>query len=161
MNPKQIEDIQRTFKLVAPIKDKAASLFYQKLFELNPSLRPLFKSDIEEQGRKLMAAIGSVVSSLRHLDRVIPVLQKLGRKHVDYGVADEDYNTVAEALLWALEQGLGAEFTPDVKQAWTEAYLTVADVMMKAAHDKQFQDEFIELLSMGQSFIRQKDASPA
>ncbi|MGB1090691.1 MAG: globin family protein [Oceanobacter sp.] len=133
MTPEQIALVQGTFEKVEPIADKAAELFYGKLFELDPSLKPMFKGDIKEQGTKLMTMIGVAVRGLNNLDAIVPAVQNLGVRHVDYGVKDEHYDTVAAALLWTLEQGLGDAFTAEVKEAWTETYVTLATVMKDAA----------------------------
>jgi hemoglobin-like flavoprotein len=133
MTPDQITLVRSTFAQVVPIKEAAAGLFYGRLFELDPSLMPLFKGDIKEQGQKLMAMIGTAVAGLDRLETIVPAVQALGRRHVGYGVKDEHYDTVATALLWTLEQGLGAAFTPDVKAAWATAYGVLAGTMKGAA----------------------------
>jgi hemoglobin-like flavoprotein len=133
MTPEQIALVRSSFAKVVPIKETAADLFYGRLFELDPSLKPLFKGDIKEQGLKLMAMIGTAVGGLDRLDSIVPAVQALGRRHAGYGVKDEHYDTVAIALLWTLEQGLGAAFTPDVKTAWTSAYGVLAGTMKEAA----------------------------
>lgn len=120
-----------------PIKEKAAELFYSRLFTLDPSLKPLFKGDMKDQGRKLMAAIATVVMGLTELPKIVPIAQDMGRRHVGYGVKDNHYDTVAAALLWTLEQGLGKEFTPEVRDAWTGAYTTLASVMKTAANENR------------------------
>lgn len=130
---KQIDLVQSSFAKVAPIADAAARLFYNRLFELDPSLRKLFTSDLTEQGKKLMQMIGMVVGNLRNLDRLLPGVRALGERHSGYGVRDEHYATVGAALLWTLEQGLGAGFTDDVKEAWTVAYSLLAQTMQEAA----------------------------
>ena len=136
MTPQQIELIKSSFAKVAPISETAAELFYGRLFTLDPKLKPLFKGDMKEQGRKLMAMLATSVANLNNLGSIIPTVEALGRRHNDYGVKPKDYQTVAEALLWTLEQGLGDAFTPDVKQAWTECYVTLANVMQQAAVEK-------------------------
>ena len=118
----QITLVQNTFEKVAGIPDTVASLFYTRLFELDPSLKPMFKGDLTEQGRKLMQVMAYAVRALRDLDKVIPAVQALGQRHVGYGVKLEHYNTVGTALLWTLEQGLGSDFTPEVKAAWAAIY---------------------------------------
>jgi hemoglobin-like flavoprotein len=133
MTPKQIEIVQSTWALVAPIKDEAAAMFYGKLFEMDPSLSSLFKGDMKEQGRKLMAMITTAVNSLTRLDALVPAVQQLGRRHNGYGVADAHYATVGAALLWTLEAGLGAAFTDEVKDAWATTYGVLADTMKAAA----------------------------
>jgi len=133
MHPVQIELVQSSFARVEPIADTAATLFYGRLFELDPSLRLMFGGDMGQQGKKLMTTLKVVVNGLTRLDALVPAVQGLGRRHAGYGVADEHYDTVAEALLWTLHQGLGEYFTPDVAAAWSTAYGILADVMKAAA----------------------------
>lgn len=133
MTPEQIALVRSSFASVVPIKETAADLFYGRLFELDPSLKPLFKGDMKEQGLKLMAMIGTAVGGLDRLDSIVPAVQALGRRHIGYGVKTEHYDTVGSALLWTLEQGLGAAFTPEVKSAWTSAYGVLAGTMKEAA----------------------------
>lgn len=119
-------DVQRTFALVAQDAEGAAALFYQRLFELDPTLKSLFKSNMTEQGRKLMQMISVAVNALDRLDTIVPAVEALGQRHVAYGVTRAHYDTVGAALLWTLEQGLGAAFTPAVKEAWTAVYTLLA-----------------------------------
>lgn len=134
MTPAEVNLVKRTWSRVVPIKEAAAGLFYGKLFELDPAVKPLFRGDIQEQGAKLMATLNVVVESLDKLDQVVPVAQELAVRHVAYGVRPEHYDTVGTALLWTLEQGLGEGFTADVRQAWTQAYTTLAGAMKSAAY---------------------------
>ena len=133
MTPQQKQLVQATFAKVAPIADEAAALFYGRLFELDPSLRPMFTTDLTEQGRKLMRMIGMAVNGLDRLDELVPVVRQLGARHAGYGVRDEHYTTVATALVWTLEQGLGPDFTPEVKDAWVAVYGVLATTMKDAA----------------------------
>lgn len=133
MTPSQKSLVQETFAKVAPIADQAAALFYGRLFELDPSLRPLFKSDIRAQGQKLMQMLGYAVSKLDAPEELVPAVEGLGRKHVGYGVNDAHYATVGAALLWTLEKGLGPAFTADVEAAWAAAYAALSGMMMKGA----------------------------
>lgn len=133
MNERQVELVQATFRLVQPIAADAARLFYARLFELDPTLRPLFKHDLSEQGNKLMTALAFVVRGLRAPHVILPVVRDLGRRHAAYGVRDDHYATVGEALLWTLERGLGETFTPEVRGAWAAAYTLLADEMKLAA----------------------------
>jgi hemoglobin-like flavoprotein len=133
MTPQQVALVQSTWQQVLPIQEAAAALFYGRLFELDPQLRPLFKGDLQEQGAKLMAMIGTAVAGLERLPTLVPAVQALGRRHAGYGVRPAHYGTVAGALLWTLEGGLGAAFTDDVRAAWTAAYMTLATVMQEAA----------------------------
>lgn len=135
MDQESIRLVQQTWKQVDPIREQAAALFYGRLFELDPSLRPLFKGDMAEQGRKLMNMLAAAAMGLDRLDSIVGEVQALGRRHVAYGVQDAHYDTVGAALLWTLEQGLGDAFTPQVKAAWAEAYTLLADTMKQAAAD--------------------------
>ena len=125
--------VQESWSKVVPIADDAAKLFYARLFELDPSLTSLFPEDLTEQRKKLMATLGVAVKGLADLDSLVPVLQRLGERHVGYGVKDAHYDTVGAALLWTLAQGLGAAFTGPVEAAWTEVYGVVATTMKDAA----------------------------
>lgn len=116
-----------------PISDAAADLFYGKLFELNPGLKPLFKGDMKEQGYRLMMMINTAVASLDNLDNIVPAVQKLGKRHVDYGVIEEDYDTVGIALIWTLSKGLGEAFTDEVEDAWRTVLTLLSTIMKEAA----------------------------
>ena len=134
MTPEQATLVQDSFRLVVPIKDQAAALFYGRLFELDPGTRPLFAgTDMAEQGAKLMATLGFVVTGLKRPAEVVPAAQALAKRHVGYGVKDAQYATVGAALLWTLGQGLGEAFTPEVEAAWTAAYTLLSGVMIEAA----------------------------
>jgi hemoglobin-like flavoprotein len=135
VTPEQIDLVQQSFRRVLPIRAQAAALFYQRLFAIDPTTRPLFaRADLAAQGAKLMAAIGFVVGALRRPDDVLPVARTLARRHVGYGVREAHYASVGAALLWALERGLGgAEFTPETRDAWAAAYDLLASVMTEAA----------------------------
>ncbi|MFG1227385.1 globin family protein [Xanthobacter wiegelii] len=133
MTPSQIDLIQDSFRKVVPISDTAAALFYGRLFEIAPEVKPLFKGDMSLQGAKLMATLGLVVAGLNDLSKIVPAAESLARKHVGYGVKDEHYTPVGAALIWTLEQGLGPDFTPETKAAWIEAYAILSSVMIAAA----------------------------
>lgn len=119
--------------MVAPSADAVATTFYARLFELDPSLRPMFPASLDEQGRKLMQVLGAAVGMLDRPQALIPVLESLGRRHTGYGVRDEHYDTVGAALLWTLGQGLQAAFTTEVCDAWAALYQLVATTMQNAA----------------------------
>src|SRR6185503_5532834 len=129
----QITLVQDTFAVIAPIADDAAALFYRRLFEIDPSLKSMFKEDMTEQRRKLMQMLTAAVKGLPRLDRLVPVVEDLGRRHASYGVLDAHYETVGAALIWTLEKGLGNAFTPAVKEAWTCVYGVLASTMKNAA----------------------------
>jgi hemoglobin-like flavoprotein len=134
MTPEEKKLVQESFAKVAPIAEQAAALFYQNLFAMDPALKPLFKGDMAEQGKKLMKMIATAVNGLDRLDAIVPAVQDLARRHVAYGVKPQHYDTVGAALLQTLEQGLGAAFTPAVKQAWTTVYVLLATTMKDAAY---------------------------
>jgi hemoglobin-like flavoprotein len=133
MTPENQAYVRESFAKIAPIAPQAAALFYDRLFVLDPMLKPLFKGDMNEQGRNLMAMIGTAVANLGQLETIVPAVQDLGRRHAAYGVKPADYDTVGAALLWTLGQGLGDAFTPPVEAAWIEAYTVLATVMKDAA----------------------------
>lgn len=135
MTPSDIQLVKTSFAAVAPIADQAAALFYARLFELDPSLRPLFRGDLTEQGKKLMQTLALAVASLDRLDAIVPAVRALGARHAGYGVREEHYATVGAALLWTLERGLGSAFTAEVRAAWTATYTTLANTMIAAARD--------------------------
>ena len=133
MTPNQINLIRESWAKVEPIADTAAGLFYGRLFELDPTVRPLFAhADIDKQGKILMQTLTVVVKSLDKLDTIVPAVQALGRRHAGYGVRARDFETVGSALLWTLAQGLGPAFDDDTREAWTVAYQTLASVMLDA-----------------------------
>jgi hemoglobin-like flavoprotein len=133
VTPNQINLIRESWAEVEPIADTAAGLFYGRLFELDPTIRPLFAhADIDKQGKILMQTLTVVVKSLDKLDTIVPAVEALGRRHAGYGVRARDFETVGSALLWTLEQGLGPAFDDDTREAWTVAYQTLASVMLDA-----------------------------
>ncbi len=134
MNDTQITLVQESFAKVVPIKEAAAEIFYNRLFEVAPAVKPMFKGDMKEQGAKLMTTLGVVVNGLRDLDKIVPVAEQLAVKHIDYGVTAEHYETVGAALLFTLKTGLGDDFTGEVEEAWTTAYTTLSGVMISAAY---------------------------
>lgn len=133
MTPEKVKLVQESFEKVVPIADKAADIFYDRLFEIAPQVRPMFPADMSDQKGKLMQTLGVAVTNLHQVETIVPTVQELGRKHVGYGVKDEHYDIVGAALLYTLEKGLGDAFTPEVKEAWTETFMLVAGVMKEAA----------------------------
>jgi hemoglobin-like flavoprotein len=133
MDSKCIEIVQQSWNCVLPISGRAAALLYQRLFELDPSLRPLFKSDFESQGGKVTSMITRVVVNLDNLSVLVPAIEDLGRRHVGYGVQARHYALVGAALLWALEHTLGEDFDAETREAWSRAYTILAEIMQSAA----------------------------
>jgi hemoglobin-like flavoprotein len=134
MTPEQIRIVQQSFGQVVPIADKAAEIFYDRLFEIAPAVKPLFHGDMADQRRKLVAALAAVVSGLSDLPSVLPVASALAKRHVGYGARPEHYPVVGEALLWTLERGLGAQWNHQVADAWTAAYATLSGYMIAEAY---------------------------
>jgi nitric oxide dioxygenase len=134
MNASDVALVQDSFKKVVPISDVAAELFYGRLFEVAPQVKPMFRGDLKEQGRKLMATLGVVVTGLTRLETVLPAASALAKQHVAYGVKAEHYPIVGGALLWTLEKGLGDAWTPELAAAWTAAYGTLSGYMISEAY---------------------------
>jgi hemoglobin-like flavoprotein len=134
MTCEEINLIKTSFAKVEPVAETAAALFYERLFQLDPALRRLFRGDMNEQGRKLMQMIALAVKGLDRLDQLVPAVQSLGARHAGYGVQDHHYETVGTALLWTLEKGLGEDFTPETREAWTKVYSVLSQTMKDAIH---------------------------
>ena len=137
MEQKTIDLVQQSFEKVKPIAATAAEIFYSKLFKIDPALKPLFPSNDDAmaiQGNKLMTMLGSAVAGLNNIEMLVPVLENLGKKHVEYKVEPGHYDSVGAALLGTLSIGLGDAFTPEVEKAWTSVYATMSSVMIKASY---------------------------
>src|SRR5262249_17043179 len=129
----EIALVQTSFARIVMIHATAADLFYDRLFEIAPKLRELFPADLREQKRKLMQMIAVAVGGLNKLDSMVPAVKALGARHSGYGVTAAHYAIVGDALLWTLEQGLGSEWTPEVRSAWAKTYAIVAAAMQAGA----------------------------
>jgi hemoglobin-like flavoprotein len=125
--------VRASFARVLPVKNAAADLFYDRLFEVAPELRRMFPADLHQQKQKLMAMLATAVGGLTDLEALVPKVKALGARHVGYGARAADYNVVGEALLWTLERGLGEDFTPEVRAAWTKVYGVLAATMQAGA----------------------------
>ena len=134
MTPDQVQLVQQSFAKVAPISEQAAVLFYDRLFEVAPSVKSLFPADMTEQRKKLMATLAVVVGGLSNLESILPAASSLATRHVAYGAKPEHYPVVGAALLWTLEKGLGSGWTPDVADAWGTAYATLSGFMISEAY---------------------------
>ena len=133
MNDHTIQLVRDSFDLVEPIAPQAAALFYANLFAIDPSVKPLFRGDMIQQGERLMSMIGLAVAKLDQPDTLMPALQGLGQRHAGYGVRDAHYDSVGVALLKTLRQGLGVAFTDEVEEAWMSVYGVIASTMKEAA----------------------------
>lgn len=136
MTPEQISLVQASFRKVIRIDETAARLFYDRLFTLDPSLKGLFVGDMAEQGQRLMALLAAAVGGLDDLETLLPTVRALGVRHATYGVKRQHYATVGAALIWTLRQGLGDDFTEDVRKAWIAAYTVLSSAMIDAAYGK-------------------------
>ena len=136
MTPEKVQLVKDSFSKVAPISAAAAVMFYDRLFEIAPELKPLFKGDMSEQGKKLLQTLGYVVAGLHDLPSILPAAKDLAARHVAYGVTPAMYQPVGEALIWTLEQGLGDSFTDEVRQAWTDAYVLLSTTMVDSAYPR-------------------------
>jgi hemoglobin-like flavoprotein len=136
VTPEQVQAIQESFAKVAPISEQAAALFYARLFDIAPEVKPLFRGDITEQGRKLIATLAVVVNGLSNLNSVLPAASALAKRHVDYGVKASDYEPVGTALLWTLERSLGEQWTPELAAAWSAAYSLLSEFMIGEAYGR-------------------------
>lgn len=133
MTPEQRALVKASYQRLIPLADTAAQLFYSRLFEINPSLRALFKTDFQDQAAKFADMVGVLVAELDHPDKVERTLRELGVRHIGYGVIDGHYDAVGESLVWAIGKALGREAGPELKEAWTEFYNLVASTMKESA----------------------------
>ena len=134
MTPEQVKLVQQSFSRVAPIADQAATIFYDRLFEVAPQVKAMFPADMSEQKKKLMATLAVVVGGLSDLPAILPAASALAKRHVAYGAKPEHYPVVGSALLWTLEKGLGGSWTSDVAAAWAAAYATLSGFMISEAY---------------------------
>jgi nitric oxide dioxygenase len=133
MNPAEIQSIRASFPAICTMTEPLSVLFYGRLFESDPTLRPMFRQEIALQGRKLMDMLTWVIDNLDDLESLAPALRALGQRHVGYGVRPEHYATISRAFLWALGQSLEAQFYPDVKAAWGAVLEAIGSRMMAGA----------------------------
>ena len=125
--------VRTSFARVLPIREAAADLFYDRLFEIAPQVRTLFPADLREQKRKFMQMLATAVGALNDLESLVPKVKALGARHVAYGATAAHYEVVGEVLLWTLERGLGEAFTPEVRSAWTNVYRVLSTTMQAGA----------------------------
>ena len=137
MTPEQKQIVKDTWEQVLPIQETAASLFYGRLFEIYPEVKPMFKGDMQQQGEKLMKMLDQAVGSLDNLDALVTPLKEAGKAHKGFGVKAEDYDKVGESLLWTLQQGLGDAYSPAVEDAWSSTYTSLSAVMIDGADYSQ------------------------
>ena len=136
MTPDQVRLVQSSFSKVAPISEQAAAMFYDRLFEIAPQVKPMFPADMTGQRKKLMTMLAAVVNGLGNLESILPAASALAKRHVGYGASAEHYPVVGAALLWTLQKGLGDGWTPAVAEAWTTAYGTLSGFMISEAYGR-------------------------
>ena len=136
MTPTQVSLVQESFAKVVPISETAAVIFYDRLFEVAPSVRAMFPADMTEQRKKLMMMLAAVVGGLGNLESILPAASALAKRHVGYGAKPEHYPVVGGALLYTLEKGLGEVWTPELADAWTAAYGTLSGYMISEAYGR-------------------------
>ena len=136
MTKKQVALIQSSWKLATPFAQELGEVFYARLFELYPKVRPLFKSDMTLQIQKLMATLDAVVKNLENLGEITQDIKALAIRHKEYGTQPEHYAAVGDCLLWALEKKLGKDWNLTLKEAWISAYVFLSTTMIEAQNTK-------------------------
>lgn len=129
----QITIVQTTFAQVTDA-DALAARFYARLFEMDPSTRPLFRGDMADQRQRLIQMLSVVVNALDHIEQIVPAIEHLGQRHVAYGVTLAHWDSVGEALIWTLAETFGDAFTDEVAMAWTAAYTLIAQTAIAASY---------------------------
>lgn len=136
LTEQEIRTVKETWGIVITKKLAAGQLFYNRLFEIAPDVKHLFKEDISEQADKLVSMVTIIAAKLNKLDEVLKEVDFLARKHNKYGAKPEHYKAVGEALLWTLEQGLHDKWTPEVKGAWTKVYTILSSAMIQVQNEQ-------------------------
>ena len=134
MTQEQVKLVQKSFSRVAPISEQDAVIFYDRLFEIAPAVKAMFPADMTEQRKKLMTMLAAVVHGLGNLPSILPAASALAKRHVSYGARAEHYPVVGAALLWTLEKGLGAAWTPELADAWAAVYGKLSGYMITEAY---------------------------
>jgi hemoglobin-like flavoprotein len=129
----EIERVRNSFDRLWPMSSRTADLFYERLFEIAPGVRPMFRPDMDEQKRKFISTLAVIVGTLDDTTRLVPLTVALARQHSDYGIQAKHYDVVGQALLWSLEQGLGQDWTPSLADSWSKAYGIVSGFMIEHA----------------------------
>jgi hemoglobin-like flavoprotein len=127
----EVERVRNSFDRVWAVSARTADLFYGRLFEIAPEVRPLFRHGMDEQKHKFMSTLAVIVGSLDDNSKLITLTEMLARQHDNYGVLPAHYVLVGEALLWSLERVLGEDWTPSVAASWSKAYDIVSYFMIE------------------------------
>lgn len=136
MTPDEIERVETSFAALGPVTRALGLAFYDRLFEIDPTTRALFKTDMDEQALRLMQVLSYAVSNLRAPEALLPTIHDLGRRHVDYGVSPPQYGSMRDALVHTLKAALGVAWTPETETAWIAAMNTISGEMLDAGHGR-------------------------
>lgn len=131
MSPQQIKLVKETWGFIIAKSDKAGDLFYTRLFEVAPGVKPLFKNDIRLQARKLMAMVTYIVTKLDKLDVILPEIKSLAQRHKKYGAMKDHYAVVGECLIHTLKTGMGDRWNAEIEAAWIAVYKVLAAAMIE------------------------------
>ena len=138
MTPDEVKIIKQTWAMVVPSAEQVGPLFYNRLFEIAPETKHMFtRTSIPEQSKKLLAMLSYVINKLDNLENLLEEIAALAKRHVQYGVTEEHYTKVGEALLWTLEKGLGEHWTVEVKDAWVTCYTTLSGAMIQLSEESK------------------------
>ncbi len=134
MTPERVAQVRASWARLEPQRSDLSRQFYQRLFELDPGLRALFRAvDLEAQVAVFATKVTGLLATLDATEQLVADAAALGRRHVGYGVTDRHYDLLGEALLAALRSGHGDEWTTDLEEAWRETYTLLASIMKRAA----------------------------
>ena len=137
MKESEIIIVKRTWKVFREIDPAIiGDVFYSKLFSYSNGLRKMFPRNMDQQYRKLMDMINTIVARLDKLDEMTSEITAMAHRHVQYGVRPGHYKLVGSALLWTLKQGLGNDWTPEVETAWSKCYTLLSEAMINAVEEK-------------------------
>ena len=129
-----LETLENSFDLIAPRGEELVDVFYARLFETAPAVKPLFaRTDLQKQKAMLLATLVLLRKSLRDLEAIAPKLRQLGARHVAYGALPEHYPVVAEVMLASMAEVDGDAWTQDIEAAWAGALGLVATAMLEGA----------------------------
>ena len=135
MTTRQIELVEDSWDFAITNTEGAGMIFYSRLFEIAPELRPLFKESPEAQAQKLVSLITFAVTKLNSIGEIVDDVRSLGKRHKKYNVKAEHYAIVAEALLWTLEKALQGRWNEEMKEAWVAVYTVLSTTMISASQD--------------------------
>ncbi len=133
LTDEEIYIVQNSTKLMRKSLDEFANAFYRELFRSNPVVKSLFLTNIRDQARKFAQMFELLVVSLNDVEKIIPSLKALGRRHANYGISEHHYQVVGGALIRTLDKSLGSHFTDEVKNAWLKTYGIVSMIMIDSA----------------------------